>query len=141
MNPRVALLLSGTVLSSCIMVPVPHDRPVSPVFYGQVRDEATGLPVKGATLRVFAYVNGAEGPTATAQTDESGHFEVGAVERSNSYTVLLLAPAEGQCSGTLVVSHPEYKVRFVEVSEFRSANVNGVCTGLKVKRDVSLKRQ
>lgn len=143
MNASRAMLLAGILLTSgCIMLPIPHDAAISPLFHGQVKDEATGSPIKNATASVSVYQRAKNGEgigwnTAAVQTDADGYFHVQAVQREAWFTVLLIAPSERICDGTLVVSHPDYQEAFVRVS----AMANYDCGRLRINRVVDLKRK
>lgn len=145
MKPNPALLLSSTILlSSCIILPVPHDRAISPVFFGQVKDKETGLPVKNATISVSAHLlslsKDTTVPTVSTTTDENGFYRAGVTKHENWF-VLFVGPAEGTCGGTVTVAHNDYEQFSYEVSQFRGAAVNGMCTGFEIERNVSLKKK
>ena len=132
------------LLQGCIAVPIPHDRAISPQFYGRVTDAQTGTPLVDAsvTAAVSSSVDREdqlERPKVMVRTDEHGLFAVGVVERANWF-VVFLGPAEGSCSGFLFVEHPGYVPGFVRVDEFRGGS-DGVCTGFKVERNIALKRR
>ncbi len=42
------------LLSGCVFLPIPHDRLVTPLYYGRVTDAETGAPVGGVAVTVTA---------------------------------------------------------------------------------------
>jgi len=126
----VALPLSG-----CIALPIPHDRQVSPEFYGVITDVDSGARVSGAEVAVVS-----ESGMSKASTAADGMYRVKA-EKHSTWYVLFLGPWEGGCSGDLSVAHPDYETQSTSASEFRGAAANGVCSGYKVERNIQLKRK
>jgi len=129
------------LMSGCIPLPIPHDRALSPQFYGQVTDDS-GSPIQGAVVRAVAgdgdvVVENENQPLATSQTDERGFYRVGVTERDSWY-FLFFGAADGLCSGTLTVTHPSYEEQSFKVQRFSTAYP---CNGFKVQQDIVLKRK
>jgi len=139
------LLLSLATLSGCIALPIPHDRQISPEFFGVVTDSQTGLPIEGAVVTVTRppYHSASEDVdpfSASATTDANGRYRVRVITASTWY-VLFLGPAEGTCSGTIAVSNRSYQSETSSTSAFRGAAVDGMCNGYSVERNFQLKCQ
>jgi len=146
MTPRTTSALTATlVLSGCIALPIPHDRQVTPLLAGRVIDNVTGNPVVNARVRVTApssASSAASSGSATAETttDADGQFQLAAYQRAQLYTVVLLAPFEGFCTGDFTVTREGYKTVTFTEQYFFPANFNGVCVARPTSRVIRLER-
>lgn len=131
---------SVLLLSSCIAVPIPHERQLTPLYYGTVTDASTGAPIESVTISVSPISRVGRSSTAETKTDAFGRYEI-AVTENATWFVLIAGPAEGSCGGVLLFAHPGYELVQRETSEFRSGGVDGVCRGSKKQVDVSLKKK
>lgn len=130
------------LLSGCVFLPIPHDRRVTPLYYGRVTDADTGAPIGGVAVTVTAlWADPKTGDTvqATATTDELGEYEVAITERA-SWFYIFFGPIEGICGGKVNLAHPDYEPKEFKTSVFDGAPIDGVCTGKKHQRNVQLKR-
>jgi len=95
----------------------------SGILKGYVKDATTGKPIKNATVRVISLMGV---PTATAQTDENGYYEISAGLLTGTYNVTAEAPGYS----------PETKTVRVEIGKVTTLNFNleelisGIITGL-----------
>jgi hypothetical protein len=135
--PLIPFLLSG-----CIALPIPHERQISPEFYGVVTDASTGAPVVGAEVSVSIPASRSTGTTASSVTTTTtdGKYRV-KVEEHSAWYIIFVSPAEGMCDGELSVSHPAYDTQSTTASQFRGAAYNGMCNGYKVERNLQLRRR
>ncbi|WP_148665437.1 carboxypeptidase-like regulatory domain-containing protein [Sulfurifustis variabilis] len=127
-------------LSSCIAVPIPHERKLTPHYYGTVSDASTGAPIEFVTVSVAPISHVDRSISAETKTDLSGHYEISIVEKAKWF-VLMAGPAEGNCGGILLFLHPDYDIALRETSEFRGGAIDGACRGAKSRVDVSLTRK
>lgn len=139
---RYTFCIVVLALTGCIALPVPHDRQISPEFFGIVTDAETGLPIAGAQLKVSLSPRGKtdQESSAVATSGTDGSYRV-RINESTIWYVIVLGPAEGFCAGKLSVSHPDYEPTSDQSSQFRGAAVNGQCHGHKVERNVQLRRR
>ena len=141
------ILVGATLLtlSGCIALPIPHERRITPLYQGKVTDAVTGQPIESVNVSVrtphFIKNEDTGLPLeAETKTDASGYYEIG-VTKKEIWFVFFLGPAEGSCGGTVLFSHPTYEPHEMQTDQFRGAAVDGMCTGAKEKRNVSLKRK
>lgn len=138
----IFILAPAFLLSGCIALPIPHDRPRTPLYTGMVTDISTKTPIESVVVTVVD-LNPLRGDTPSqihTKTDPTGHYEA-QVTMSSSWFVLLFLPAHGYCQGRLVFSHPEYESVTRETSQPETSVYNGTCTFTKVKLDVQLTRR
>lgn len=128
-------------LSGCIALPIPHDRQLSPEFYGVVTDIESGAAISGVEMKVsIADPRGTGIKTSSVTTGVDGKYRVSFEERATWY-ILIAGPAEGSCYGNLSATHPGFEAQSISSSEFRGAAVDGVCSGYEVQRNIQLKRK
>ena len=120
------------MLAGCPL-PIPHERALSPIFNGEVTDAETKQPISNVEVEVNG---GYKEATVKSKTDSMGKYELGVTEKSNWY-VILPAPAEGVCAGTITFTHPNYEPQSMKRSWFGPASFDGPCG--RVKLDVALK--
>ncbi len=128
---QLAALTPCLLLAGCPL-PIPHDRLLSPMVYGTVRDGESRSPISGVSVRMEG---GTKWRSATTVTDNAGNYRVGLTEPTNWF-VILPAPAEGVCEGRVTFTHAEYEPLSFKEGGFGSASFDGPCTS--VKRDVVL---
>jgi len=141
MNHNLLLVgISMLVLTSCIALPIPHERPLSPYYFGTVTDADTGKPIEGVVVRVGGNLYSKAPIPGESKTDPSGHYEAVARENATWY-VLIAGPADGTCGGSLLFMHPEYEMRLERTEQASAGGRDGMCTGVKRQLDVSLKKK
>ena len=140
---NISILFVISLLTGCIALPIPHDRPVTPVYAGTVQDSGTNEPISNVLVTVESdYTNPKTGNpyNATTRTNADGYYEVGATEHGKWYFITLL-PLEGYCSGKVTFTHPGYQAYKYNTRRFQSGALNGSCTQEKVERNVLLSRE
>jgi hypothetical protein len=139
MNVGVLFVIITTLTLTGCALPIPHQRPLSPIFHGEVKDAETGKPIENVDVWVWGRSTGSTGrSTASGRTDASGRYRVGVVEQATWFVILFPLPAEGACSGFAVFTHPEYEEGSVAAGWVGTAMFDGPCG--RVRRDVKLKR-
>jgi len=136
---RVVLLATFS-LSGCVALPIPHQRPLTPVVEGVVTDSTTKAPIGGATVTASTAIGSASRPETSVEvkTDELGRFSVVVTEKSYWMFLVLLAPFEGFCNGVVTVTKPGYKPARTEIQWFAPSNFNGPCPSKPVARNFEL---
>jgi hypothetical protein len=129
-------IIVALTLTACVL-PIPHQRPLSPIFHGNVTDAETGKPIENVDVWAWGRSTGSTGRSASGRTDASGRYRVGAAEQVTWFVILFPLPAEGDCSGFAVFSHPEYEEGSVAAGWVGTAMFDGPCG--RVRRDVQLK--
>jgi hypothetical protein len=121
-----AAVLVVSVLEGCIALPIPHDRPYSPVLSGSVIDAQTSKPIAGATLRLEATTL-ATHLVKTIETDVDGRFSV-VITKREFWMPMWLGPGEGTCTATATVSAPGFVAQTKNFSNgLAGASGLGVC--------------
>ena len=69
---------------ACVLLPIPHRRPLSPVFWGSVIDADSQEPITNARIVV---VDRFRGGTMTDSSDDAGQYEVGVTERATWFVI------------------------------------------------------
>jgi hypothetical protein len=139
--PFALLIIS---LSGCVILPIPHNRRMTPLYHRTVVAADDGRPLPAVSVKAESRVPGShthEAFEALTQSDEEGHYQVAAVRHSNWFFVWFLSPFEGPCDGMLTFSHPRYETLVYESTVFSAANIDGVCTGVKHEKNVRLKKR
>ena len=117
---RFVVLLIGIFLSGCPL-PIPHERPITPVLHGTIFDGSTGKPLSGVlvTLRARSDLE-----PAVTKSDDAGRYEIGIFEHASVY--LITPPmAEGACGATVTYSRQNYKSVTRYEGWFGSAALDG----------------
>lgn len=90
----VGVVVAATLLSGCILLPIPHEQWLSPQFSGVVVDAATGRPLDGVKVSLSDYRFGKKTIADVATlSDAAGHYSVVAIEHS-TWVVIMLGPAD-----------------------------------------------
>ncbi len=118
-----------SILSGCIALPIPHDRPFSPFISGEVRAKSTWQPIPNATVTLLATTLAVKDETSTA-TDATGKFEAQVTHRK-IWMPFFFGPAEGFCTSSVTISAPGYKSETHEFHSFGAASGKGVCAGAR----------
>jgi hypothetical protein len=133
------VVLAVILLEGCIALPIPHDRPYSPILSGSVADAQTSTPIAGATIRLEAttfppYM------VETFETGIDGTFSV-VVTKRKFWMPMWLGPAEGACTATATVSAPGYVAQTKKFTNgIEGASGIGVCHRYKESWSVSLSK-
>lgn len=132
------VMLTAILTASCVALPFPHERRLSPLYFGVVTDAETGSPIGSVGVYVGpkAY---SKDDSNVVRTDASGYFEAVSTEKAYWY-VFIAAPAVGACGGTLLFAHPDYEMKLEQTGEATVGGVDGPCTGKKRRVDVTLRR-
>ena len=120
---------------ACVLLPIPHRRPLSPLFWGSVIDADSQEPVTNARIVV---VDRFRGGTMAGSSDDAGQYEVGVTERA-TWFVIWPPLFEGLCTGTISVTHPEYEPQAHDRSWSRTWIFDTPCR--RVKLDVQMKKR
>jgi len=107
------LLISFLILflAGCVAVPIPHDRQITPLFYGRVIDAKTHAPLENVSITLKSLWKKPETHQVWAvksKTDKNGNYEIKITENVIWY-VLWFGPAEGYCGGQITFEKPGYK--------------------------------
>jgi len=139
---RFLLFVLTSLLVGCVAVPVPHERQVTPLYFGKVSDADSNVPIKDAKIIIKSIRKNPETNKfqfIEARTDKDGNYKVGITENA-IWFILWFGPAEGYCGGTLIFEHKGYQTQEYRTKKFGGAAVDGVCTGRKIKHDVLLQK-
>lgn len=132
-----AVVLVVALLEGCIALPIPHNRPYSPVLSGSVIDAQTSKPIAGAALRLEATTHGAH-LVKTIETDADGRFSV-VITKRELWIPMWLGPGEGTCTATATVSAPGFADQTkVFTNGLAGASGMGVCHRYTESWSVSL---
>lgn len=140
---NLKLLSCGIVplmLVGCIALPIPHERRLSPLYSGTVTDADTGKPIESVVVSVRGYIYSEKSSNAESMTDSSGNYEIGSTEKAFWY-VFIAGPADGSCGGSVMFVHPEYEMKVEHTDQASGGGVDGMCTGVKRRLDVSLNKK
>lgn len=132
--------MTSFLLVGCIALPIPHERRLSPLYFGAVTDADTGKPIESVVVRVGGYIHSKQPRNTESKTDSLGNYEAGITENAFWY-VLIAGPADGSCGGSVTFVHPEYEMKVERTDQARGGGVDGMCTGVKLRLDVSLKKK
>lgn len=134
LNTGIACL----VLSGCIALPIPHERQLSPLYFGTVTDAETGRPIEAVVVSVSGNLHSEHPIPGETKTDAAGHYQVVAKEKA-SWFVLIAGPTDGNCGGSLLFMHPNYEMKMERTDQVSAGGVDGICHGVKRQLNVSLK--
>jgi hypothetical protein len=132
----VVLLIATSLLSGCILLPIPHEQWLSPRFQGTVIDAESARPLGQVkvTLRGYSYAEDEVGAVIT-RSDANGHYSVLASRRS-TWTPIWLGPAEGLQGGTVTFEAEGYLPAEVTKKVF-----TGAMSRAKFEVNVQLKKK
>ena len=134
----VSLVLgfSAVLLSGCILLPVPHEQRLSPLFHGVVSDVDSGRPLVGAkvTLRGYGFAEDEIGPIVV-RSDMAGHYSVVA-SRHSTWLPIWLGPAEGLQRGVVT-----FELEGYVATEAKKEVFTGAMPRAKFEVNVSLKKK
>src|SRR6267142_88262 len=133
-----AAVLLAMSLSACIALPISHDVPLSPSISGVVRETATGVPVSGATVRIYGRMPG-RARSLTVATDNDGKYAM-KVSAHARWWVLVFVPYDTFCEATITIGHPAYVTQTRVVGRGGSASASGPCAGWAEQWNVLLDR-
>lgn len=139
MNPKLlGIGIAFLILSGCIALPIPHERQLSPLYFGTVTDAETGKPIEAVVVTVSGNLHSERPIPGETKTDVAGGYRVVAKEKA-SWFVLIAGPADGSCGGFLLFVHPNYEMKMERTDEATAGGADGMCTDVKRQLDVSLK--
>lgn len=127
------------MLGSCIALPIPHERGLTPLYYGTVTDSESGKPIELVTVNVGAHASSKQPLHTETKTDSSGLYEIRLTERVRWF--ILIPGGDGYCGGSLLFVHPDYESSFFQSGQTRPSGSDGPCTNAKQQLDVSLRKK
>ena len=140
---RVLISFSVLFLAGCVAVPIPHDRQVTPLYYGKVVDAKTLSPIENVTITLRSLRKNPDTNQALSvktKTDKNGQYKIKITESAIWY-VIWIGPAEGLCGGKLIFEKPGYKTHEHQSKKFGAAVLDGSpCTMISQQYDVSLEK-
>ncbi len=131
-------------LPGCVMMIMPYEQQVTPVYYGQIIDRETGMPVADVDVEVVV-LHPDPGirmkHRTSAQSDKDGNYAV-VVTASMSVADSVLGTVTGlYCGGHVTFNHPGHETFSYETREPKGREARGgVCAGERFHKDVSLVR-
>lgn len=128
------------MLSSCVALPIPHERRLSPLYFGHVTDADTGKPIESVVISVGGSLPSKEPIPSEAKTDSSGYYEAEAKDRTLWFVVSMGTPVAA-CGGTILFLHPEYEMRLERTHNPGAGAGSDLCAGVEHRLDVSLKKR
>ncbi len=130
-------------LSGCIALPIPHERKLSPLFFGQVIDEDSRQPIEGVEIEATSLSHSSETDQPQKNkisSNANGDYEISVTEKANWFVIIGL-PVDSLCGGSLLFSHPSYEPRSHRASMMVPRGGNAQCWRVKYEYDVSLKKK
>lgn len=104
----IVFLLLLILLPACILLPIPHKEPDTPLVSGIVLDKTTGAPITEALVRLSIPGKNEQEEFVHVSTDLNGRYEA-QVYRFHWWLFILLLPHDPVCSYGLRVEHTSYK--------------------------------